>query len=60
MINIDKTAQKALALAIKAIRFSRDGFDNAEKQELVRDLIELAMLILADVIAEITDRFSEL
>lgn len=49
MINIDKTAQKALAIAIKAIRFSRDGFDNAEKQELVRDLIELAMLILADV-----------
>jgi hypothetical protein len=49
MINVDKTAQKALALAIKAIRFSKDGFDDREKQELVRDLIELAMIILGDI-----------
>ena len=32
MIKIDAAAQKALALAIKAIRFSKDGFDDAEKQ----------------------------
>lgn len=49
MINVDKTAQKALAVAIKAIRFSKDGFSDEEKTELVRDLIELAMMILGDV-----------
>jgi hypothetical protein len=49
MINVDKTAQKALAVAIKAIKYSKDGFTAAEKQELVRDLIELAMMILSDV-----------
>lgn len=48
-IQVDKIAQEALKLAIKAVRFSGGGFTPAEKKELANDLLALAILILSDV-----------
>ncbi len=42
-------APKAIRVAVKAIRFSRGGFDDAEKKELGEDLLELALLLLTSL-----------
>jgi hypothetical protein len=45
-------APRAIRVAIKAIRFARGGFDEAEKQELGEDLLELALLLLTSLAEE--------
>lgn len=47
--NIIDLAPKAIRVAIKAIRFARGGFDDAEKKELGEDLLELALELLTDL-----------
>ncbi len=45
-------APKAIRVAIKAIRFARGGFNEAEKQELGEDLLELALELLTSLAEE--------
>ena len=47
--NIIDLAPKAIRVAIKAIKFARGGFDDAEKKELGEDLLELALELLTDL-----------
>lgn len=48
-IQVEKIAQEALRIAIKAIKFSKGGFDATEKKELADDLLTLAVMILQDI-----------
>jgi len=45
-------APKAIRVAIKAIKFAKGGFNDAEKKELGEDLLELALELLTDLASE--------
>lgn len=46
-----KHAPSVLRLIWKLIRFSKDGWNEAEKKELGEDLLEMAYFVLEDIMS---------
>ena len=46
-------APDLLSIVFKIVKYSSDGFDRREKQELAEDLLALSITILSEVEAEI-------
>ena len=55
-VSIDRdTLVKAIRLAGKIMRYSRGGYDDEEKQDLIGDLLELAAVLAADIGSDLAE-----
>ena len=46
---------KAIRIAGKIMRYSRGGYDDEEKQDLIGDLLELAAVLAADIGSDLAE-----